>query len=69
MFHIFNELFLIQFVAGIHYGEHNGITLEEYAVIIAKIDRLTAHSKTARELLNKLGENLSAKNYIDMLMF
>ena len=69
MFQIFNELFLIQLFAGVHYAEKGSITLEEYSVLIAKMDRMIAHSDKACELLNKMNEKLSAKDFIDMLLF
>ena len=69
IFQIFNELFLIQLFAAASYAQNGGITLEEYSVIVAKTDRMTVHFEKVGEFLNKMNEKLSAKDFIDMLMF
>lgn len=66
---VMNELFLIQLFAAMYFDQNGGITISEYALIVAKVDRSIAHSGRAYKQLKELNAGLTAKEFMDMLMF
>ncbi len=64
-----NELFIIQIFAAMKLDDCNELSLDDYTVIIAQIDRYMAHSSRVTSQLRELNMKLSAKDFMDMVMF